>query len=164
MFWAHKWYLVSCFLLHFYFVLISCFLRLRANALLLLIVCVSEFWILSCQPMRRYSVQYTFFCNLFILHLWIGSLMQLPMLKSGSFLGMSDVCKGVGRIMQCRFRQGCFNAWMPIRICCPTSGKSGNKVTVNWDRHEGGRDFFPSSSEYSAQTFNKVITNQEFEM
>jgi len=43
-------------------------------------------------------------------------------------------------------------------------GKSGNKVTVDWDRHEGGRDFSPSSSEYSAQTFNKVITNQEFEM
>jgi hypothetical protein len=43
-------------------------------------------------------------------------------------------------------------------------GKSGNNVTVHWDRHEGGRDFFPSSSEYSAQTFNKVITNQEFEM
>jgi hypothetical protein len=40
-------------------------------------------------------------------------------------------------------------------------GKSGNK---DWDRHEGRRDFFPSSSEYSAQTFNKVITNQEFEM
>jgi hypothetical protein len=38
-------------------------------------------------------------------------------------------------------------------------GKSGNKLTVDWDRHEGGRDFFPSSSEYSAQTFNKVITN-----
>ncbi len=120
MFWGHKWYLVSCFLIHFYFVLISCFLRLRAYLLLLLIVCVSEIWILSCQPMRRYSVHHTFFCNLFILHLWIGSLMQLPMLKSGSFLGMSDVCKGVGCIMQCRIRQGCFNAWMPTSICCPT--------------------------------------------
>jgi hypothetical protein len=43
-------------------------------------------------------------------------------------------------------------------------GKFGNKVTVDWDRHEGERDFSPSSSEYSAQTFNKVITNQEFEM
>jgi hypothetical protein len=51
-----------------------------------------------------------------------------------------------------------------LQVFVVTLGKSGNKVTVDWDRHDGGKDFFPSSSEYSAQTLNKVITNEEFEM